>query len=239
MISLMEAVLLLGAAFGPDELSSAPEWTLQDEAMADLGRRLAAGEGAEERKERRQQEDPKPQRPEQPVQAPVADEGRPWIDFEWLELHARVGIAMFGKDYHIDPSPIIQIEARAPVTLIAPSDNPDGDYFGVFAQLDAAPIKRTIEPSVDKPSGVMLALTIGADFTILRNSTWMILVRGGIQYATYGGVTDLNDGMAPVVGLTAGVAVARGVAITVSPSYIMVEKGNSIIIGTVGVEIDF
>jgi hypothetical protein len=52
-------------------------------------------------------------------------------------------------------------------------------------------------------------------------------------------VTDLNDGMAPVVGLTAGVSVARGVAITVSPSYVMVEKGNSIIIGTVGVEIDF
>jgi hypothetical protein len=238
VIALMKAVLLFGAALGPDDAPFVSERSIQDEALADLERRVGDSGIAEEKPERKQQEDPRPQRPQEPLEHPAEASERPWIDFDWLELYARVGMAKFSKTYHINMSPAVAIEGRAPITIIAPADNPDGDYFGLFSELDVAIIKRTIQPQVAKPSGAMIALTVGADYTIFRNASWLVLVRGGIQYATYGGVTDLHDGIAPVVGLTGGVTITKGVAITVSPSYILGKK-DSIILGLVGVEIDF
>ena len=229
----VDAVLLLGLAAGPDDPA------MRDEAMADLGRRVGSTVDAPaDRKERRQQEDPRPQRPESPLDERPAN-APTFIDFDWLELHTRVGMAKFSKDFHINLSPCVVIEGRAPFVWLSPSDNPDGEYFGVWAELSMAFIKRTIEPSVDKPSGAMIALGIGLDYTILRNSTWLLLVRAGIQYATYGGVTDLMDGMSPMAGFTVGLSVSRSVSITVSPEYIMGQQSDSIIFGVVGVAIDF
>lgn len=235
MISFwMDAVLLLALAAGPGP----DDPVMRDEAMADLDRRTGGAVDASEKREKRQQEDPKPQRPESPLDERSAD-APTFIDWDWLELHTRVGMAKFSKDFHINLSPCVVIEGRAPLVWLSPSDNPDGEYFGVFAELSVAFIKRTIQPSVAKPSGAMVALAIGMDYTILRNATWMILVRAGIQYATYGGVTDLKDGMSPMAGFTVGLSISRSVSITVSPEYILGQESDNIILGVVGVAIDF
>ena len=232
----MQAVLLWGLAAGPDELVHGGPDPLRNEALADLERRIAGDTPAPEKKP--QQEDPTPQRPSGPVPAPE-EPSTPIIDFDWLELHVRVGMAIFSKEFHIDPSPVFEIEGRAPIPWLSPSSNPDGDYFGAFAQLGFAVIKRTIEPQVDKPSGAALMLAVGMDYTVLRNTTWMILVRGGIIYATYNGVTDLQDGIGPMVGATIGLTVSRSVAITLAPTYVMGGSGDNMITGTVGIAIDF
>jgi len=236
VIGLIEAILLLGLAAGPNEPASRPLNVLQDDALADLERR--AGPEASAPGKKPQQEDPKPQRPEAPLANPEQP-STPIIDFDWLELHVRAGMAIFSKEFHIDPSPAFVIATRAPMPWLSPSWNPDGDYFGAFAQLEVAVIKRTIEPQVDKPSGAMFGLAVGVDYTILRNTTWMILVKAGVMYVSYGGVTDLNDGIGPMAGLLVGVTVSRSVAITLAPEYIMGKSGDSIISGTVGVAIDF
>ena len=225
MSAFIETILLLGLAAGPDE----------PEALADLARRIGPNVEAPVKP---QQEDPRPQRPDAPVQAPE-EASTPWIDFDWFELHVRVGMAKFSKEFHINASPSFAIEGRAPMPWLSPSSNPDGDFFGAFAEISFTSIKRTITPAVDKPSGVMLSLTVGVDYSIIRNTTWIVLARVGIQYATYGGVTDLKDGMGPMAGLTAGITISRSVSITISPEYIMGGSGDSIIIGTVGVAIDF
>jgi hypothetical protein len=240
MIPLIEAVMLLaGLAAAPDEALLRPRGGIQEEALADLDRRLGGSAEGGEKKESRQQEDPNPQRPQTPVPAPQVDEGSSFIDFDWLELNTHIGMAIFSKKFHIDPSVCLGVEARAPILWLAPSDNPDGDYLGAFTELTVAIIKRTIEPEVDKPSGAMIALTVGLDYTIIRNSTWLVLVKAGFQYATYGGVTDLEDGIAPMAGLTAGVTVSRSVSITLSPEYVRGRKGDSIMMGFVGVTFDF
>lgn len=235
MTLLITTVLLLAAA--PQDPAPGPDPAAREEAIADLERRTGLhveGAGTEERP---QQEDPRPQHPETPLEPPAAKADQ-WIDFDWLELHAGAGMAIFSKVFHISPSPAFAIAARAPVPLLSPSDNPDGDYFGVFSQLDVAMIKRTIKPSVAKPSGAFMGLTVGVDYTIFRTSTWLLLARAGFQYATYGGVTDLKDGIAPVVGLTGGLSISRSVSVTLSPEYIQGKKDN-IILGLVGVAIDF
>lgn len=235
MNGLIDAILLLGLLAGPDELAGGPSGAGRNEALADLERRIGGDTPASEKKP--QQEDPTPQRPSGPVAAPE-EPSTPFIDFDWLELHVRVGMAIFSKEFHIDPSPAFVIEGRAPIPWLSPSSNPDGDYFGAWAALESAVIKRTIEPAVDKPSGMLLGLSAGLDYTILRNTTWMILAKVGVMYATYGGVTDLNDGIAPVAGLTLGLTVSRSVAITLAPEYILGD-GDNIILGTVGIAIDF
>lgn len=236
MNGLIETMLLLGLAAGPDELLTRAADPLREEATADLERRVGR-EAARAGERKPQQEDPNPQRPTTPVQAPE-EASTPWIDFEWLELHVRVGMAIFSKEFHIDPSPAFEIEGRAPLPWLSPSSNPDGDYFGAFAQLSMAVIKRTIEPQVDKPSGAMLMLAVGLDYSIIRNTTWMVLIRAGVGYVTYGGVTDLNDGIGPMVSATVGLTVSRSVSIVLSPTYLMGD-GDNIILGTVGIAIDF
>jgi len=77
------------------------------------------------------------------------------------------------------------------------------------------------------------------DYSIIRNTTWIVIARVGFQYVTYGGVTDLADGIGPMVGLTVGITVSRSVSITISPEYIMGGSGDNIILGTLGVGIDF
>jgi len=235
---LIEAVLLLGLAAGPDELtaSSAPDAT-RDEALADLERRVGSEVVAPSEK-KAQQEDPRPQRPDAPVAAPQ-ESSTPWVDFDWLELHVRAGMAIYSKQFHIDPSPAFTIEGRAPIPWLSPASNPDGDYFGAFAELGMAVIKRTITPSVAKPSGAEIMLTVGVDYSFIRNTTWMVVLRAGMQYATYGGVTDLKDGFGPMVGVTAGLTVSRSVSIVIAPEYVLGGSGDSIIMGTVGVAIDF
>jgi len=233
--ALIEAVLMLGLAAGPEDPTFASADGVRSEALADLERRIGPDS---ETPAKPQQEDPRPQRPDGPVQAPEGS-STPWIDFEWFELHVRAGMAIFSKEFHIDPSPAFVIEGRAPMPWLSPSSNPDGDYFGAFAELGFATIKRTIQPAVDKPSGAMISLTVGMDYSIIRNTTWILIVRAGLQYVTYGGVTDLKDGIGPMVGLTAGITISRSVSITLSPEYIMGGSGDNVILGTLGVGIDF
>lgn len=236
-MGLIEAVLFLGLAAGPDDAVGASVDAIRVEALADLERRVGSDAVVEKKP---QQEDPKPQRPDTPLPPPQPeDSGTPFFDWDWLELHVRVGVAKFSKQFHINTSPAFAIAGRVPITFLAPASNPEGDYFGLWAQLEGASIKRTIEPQVDKPSGVMMSLGVGADYTIIRNSTWLVMVKAGLVYVTYGGVTDLKDGIGPIVGVEAGLALTRSVNIILAPEYIMGGSGDSIIVGTLGVTIDF
>ncbi|HLY11112.1 MAG TPA: hypothetical protein VKW04_17550 [Planctomycetota bacterium] len=238
MNGLIEAMLLLGLAAGPDDAADPRPDGVRAEALADLERRIGEVGEVGESPEAPQQEDQTPHRPDTTV-PPVEGSGTPLLDFDWLELHLRAGMALFSKDYHINPSPAFVLEGRAPMPWLSPSSNPDGDYFGAFAELAFASIKRTIQPQVAKPSGAMMSLAAGVDYTFFRNTTWLILLRAGFEYTTYGGVTDLKDGIGPMVGLTAGWQLTRSVSITVSPEYILGGSGSSTIVGTVGVGIDF
>jgi len=213
----------------------------QDEAERDLDRRTAgAGKTADgEGTEPRPQDEEKPQRPQEPQkEAPLATQ---WsvIDFGWLELYPRAGLAIFSSKYHINPSPVLEIEAHAPIPWLSPASNPQGDYFGAFAHLNFAVIKRTIVPKLAKASGVMASLAFGLDYTFYRDDTWLLLARAGIQYTTYGGVTDLNDGGQVVVGFTAGLSVSRSLMFTLTPEIVYAATGDHILMGLLGVAVEF
>jgi hypothetical protein len=208
-------------------------------ALQDLARRVDQGLLAhideDEEAKARQQEDPKPQRPGPQEVQPRAGGV---VDFEWLEIQPRVGMGLFSKEYHINASPAFGVELRAPVTLLSPSSNPTGDYLGLWLELTGIMGKRTLKPEVDKPSGLIMATTLGLDYTFYRDETWMLMARAGIQYVMYGGISDLKNGYGPMIGITAGAAITRSISLTVAPEFLM-GKSDFIILGLVGLAIQF
>jgi len=165
------------------------------------------------------------------------EEGSSFIDFDWLEMQPRVGMAIFSDDYHIDASPSFGVQFRAPMTCLSPGSNPHGEYFGVFAEADAMFIERTIR--VDDPKGVALLLTFGFDYSLFRDGTWLLMIRGGAQYATYGGVSDLEDGFGAVAGLSIGLTLSRSLSLTLCPEMVFGQAGDNIILGYAGMVIEF
>lgn len=238
----MNGVLDLALALllaGPGDLTEFNRFESgQDEAERDLDRRTAGVLRTTEGEPKQDEE--KPQRPQEPPrqEPPLATQ---WsvVDFGWLELYPRAGLAIFSSKYHISPSPVLEIEAHAPIPWLSPASNPEGDYFGAFAHLNFAVIKRTIVPKLAKASGIMASLAFGLDYTFYRDDTWLLLARAGLQYTTYGGVTDLNDGGQVIVGFTAGLSVSRSLMFTLTPEIVYATTGDHILMGLLGVAVEF
>src|SRR5579862_2416779 len=225
IVELALALLLAGG--GETGPAGTPGFDLSRDAADDFARRVAgkdADEGPDGAAEQPQQEDEKPPRP-QSTAAPSEKVSQGLIDFGWLELYPRAGIALFSSKYHINASPAIEIEARAPLPFLSPSSNPEGDYFGAFAQLNFVPIKRTIVPTLAKASGLMSSIALGMDYTLYRDETWLLMPRVGFQYTYYGGVTDLKNGGQVVAGFTAGLGLSRSLVLTLTPEIIYAKTG--------------
>lgn len=188
---------------------------------------------------RRRQEEKPGDAPGRPPERVLPPPDLPAIDFDWLELDARAGIAVFSEDYFIDPSPCLSILVRAPVPFLSPSDNSEGEYVGIFAELVLSFIERTIEPEVDKPKGPMGLFTMGFDYTIHRDTGWLLIILAGVQLAHYGGITDLQDGAAPVVGIRTGFTIGNALSLTLSPEVIIGRAGDYILLGSVGLNFEF
>jgi len=236
VLDLAFLMLLAGPAGEPP--ARAASFTFQDSAEGDLERRLADRGVAKDGQELPQEGEKAPKAQEPPATPPLATQ---WsiIDFGWMELYPRAGLAIFSSKYHINPSPALEIEAHAPIPWLSPASNPEGDYFGAFAHLNFAMIKRTIVPKLAKDSGIMASIAFGMDYTFYRDDTWLLLARLGIQYTTYGGITDLHDGGQVVAGFTAGLSVSRSLMFTLTPEIVYAKTGDHIIMGLLGVAVEF
>jgi hypothetical protein len=182
-------------------------------------------------------QDPAQERPTQPVRAPQAE--RPLIDFEWLELTPAAGLAVYSSKFLSDPGLAISIRAHAPIPLFSPPGNVVKEYFGVFAQAEFAMIDRDMSHSVAHRRGVASFISLGLDYTFIRDTTWLLVGRAGLMYAYYGGIADLKNGVGPVVGLSAGIQISGSMAIAYSPEVMFGDTGSHIFLNTVGLLIQF
>jgi hypothetical protein len=234
------AVLLLlagadGSAPAGFDFSSAPE--------ADLERRVGSpgtpGSAAREDSDQDPEEPGGRRAVSPPSPGAPSSTSQSLLDLGWVELYPRAGIAEFSSKYHINASPCLEIEGRAPIPWLSPASNPEGDYFGAFAQLNLAMIKRTIQPKLAKPSGIMASLALGLDYTLYRDSTWLWMARLGFDYTNYGGVTDLKSGGQALAGMTGGVSLSRSLLLTVTPEILYAKTGDYILMGLLGIAIEF
>jgi len=245
MNALLHALVLMSALGGGDPREKEPtrdRFALLADPNADFDRRVGRPFDDDTEKDSGEkpakQDETAPQRPQEPQPAPLERRSHAILDFDWLEIQPRVGMAIFSKDYHVDPSVCFGVVAHAPLTLLSPSWNPDGEYFGLFAKLDVAIIKRDIFPKLDKAGGPIFMFAVGGDYTVYRSENWLLMVEGGIQYCHYGGITDLQNGIAPVVGFKIGLTVSRAVSLSLTPEYVMADH-NHIIMGWLAVMIEW
>jgi hypothetical protein len=183
-----------------------------------------------------QQEQPQ-DRPSQPVPAPQAE--RPFIDLEWLELTPAAGVAVYSSKYLSNPGLGVSIRAHAPIPLFSPPGNVVKEYFGAFAQAEFSTIDRDMSHTVAHRRGVASFVSLGVDYSFIRDSTWLLVARAGVMYAYYGGVADLKNGVGPLVGLSAGIQISGSMAIAYSPELMFGDTGSRIFLNTVGVLIQF
>ena len=174
-----------------------------------------------------------------PHSEPAGPKPAPIVDFEWLELSAGVGVAVFSHEYLADPSIAFFVSAHAPLPWLSPASDPKGEYFGLFLEAAFATIDRNLSSSVAHRSGVGSFTTLGVDFSFIRDSSWILMARAGVLYAYYGNIAQLNSGVGGTAGAVAGIQISGKAAITYSPEVFFGNAGSAILLNTVGFTFQF
>ena len=192
---------------------------------------------------RRQEEPaPKPAVQADPERAPLLrdDLGGGLLDFDWLELHVRAGIAMFADDFRIDPTFQVSVLFHAPMPWLSPASDPGGDYFGVFLGGTLIPgVERDLNPAPSDADGNIILIQGGVDFTVIRNQSVYLTVEAGGQYAMYGGIADLSDGLGVLAGVNGGVHIGSGLTLGLGLESIFVDNGDRIDLLSLDLVIEF
>ena len=82
-------------------------------------------------------------------------------------------------------------------------------------------------------SGTTFFLGLGFDYTLFRDSVWSVMLRTGFQYGSFGGVTDVDDGIAYTLGATGGYRLSEQFWITYTPE-LALGDGENIIFNHLG-----
>jgi len=172
--------------------------------------------------------------PARPAQAE-----RPFVDFDWLEVTPSVGVSSYSSTFLANPSLAVSVRAHVPMPWLSPSGRVVKESFGLFFEASFMGIDRDLSPTVSHRSGMASYYSLGADYAILRDGTWLLVARAGLAYVYYGGIHDLNSGFGPLVGLSAGIQISRSMAITYNPEIVFGGSGSWILLNTIGLDIQF
>jgi hypothetical protein len=163
----------------------------------------------------------------------------PIVDFEWLELTAGVGVAVYSHDYLASPSGSFLISAHAPLPWLSPRSDAKGEYFGLFLEAAFVTIDRDLSPTVEHRRGIAALTTLGVDFSFIRDSSWILMARAGVLYAYYGNIAQLSSGVGGTVGAVAGIQISGKMALTYQPEAFFGKGGSLIFLNSVGFTFQF
>lgn len=189
------------------------------------------------------QEEPAPgpsTSPEPPDRLRLEDEGGGLLDFDWFELHARLGVAAFADDFRIDPTFQVSLVAHAPMPWLSPASDPGGDYFGAFLGITLIPgVERDLDPAPSGADGSIFLIHFGIDYTLLRNQSLYVALELGGQYASYGGIADLDDGLGLFLGVNGGLHLGGGLTLGLAIETALVDNGDRIDLFSLDLVIEF
>ena len=216
------AVLTLAA------IGAAPAWA--QDALG-LPRSLSQEPKTEPAKPTQEQAQPKPQGQE--------TSGSEFLDLHRAELGVHVGVLAFASDYESSAQFGGGVLLRAPMPWFSRDVcGMEKDNFGLFLDLTVASIKRDID-ILEKKSGTLLFVALGMDCNFYEDETFRFQAQLAIQYGYFGGVTDLHNGFAPLIGLAGRINVDKGIGITFNPQFGLGDSGDFVFFLNVGAQIDF
>jgi hypothetical protein len=179
------------------------------------------------------------QDPFKPEPLPSHQSSNAIVDLEWLDLTGGVGMAVYSSKFRADPALAFSLRAHAPMPWLSPASDAKGEYFGLFAEAAFSTMDRELSPIVSDKSGLCMFVSVGVDFSFLRDPTWILVGRAGVVYVHYGGIADLNSGIGPLVGATLGYQLSGKLAVTLSPEMVFGDTGSHIFLTTLGLLIQF
>jgi hypothetical protein len=179
-----------------------------------------------------------PARPTTPP-APQEADGSAFIDFHRTELEPHLGVLAFASDYESSAKFGGGVLVRAPLPWFSRDVlGFERDAVGAFLDLTISSIVRDID-LLDQKSGTLMFVTLGLDYAFYSDENFRAQLQLGVQYGYFGGVTDLHNGIAPLVGLAARLALGPGIGLTFNPQAGFGDSGDTIYFINLGVQIDF
>jgi hypothetical protein len=161
-------------------------------------------------------QEPAPPAPK-PEAAPAAAQGEGEPFAESFEVAAHFGLAAFSSEFEADPEFAAGLSVRAALPWFSKTVlGLDEASFGLFVDFTFSSIDRDI-PTLKEPDGSLIFFTVGLDFTAYKDETWVIRPQLGLQYGNFGGVTDLEDGIALLLGVEAGIRLSDQFRVFVNP----------------------
>ena len=163
-----------------------------------------------------------------------------FLDVAALEFGVSAGILAYSSDFESDPKFAASLSLRAPLPWLSREVlGFERDALGLFVQTTISSIDRDFDQPLQNPDGITFFGTLGLDFAILRDDGFILLAQLGVQYASFGSVTDTDNGAGLLIGLVGGVEVTKGLSITLNPQVSFGSGGDLIFFGLVGVLLSF
>lgn len=165
--------------------------------------------------------------------------GADFIDLGALEVGISGGIIAYSSDFESDPKFGGGVTVRAPLPWLSRDVLGFGrDAMGVFAQVIISSIDREFDQPLADPNGTAVYASLGLDYTFLREGSFRLLGQVGVQYASFGSVTDTDNGVGLLLGVAAGFEVGEGLWISLNPQ-VSFGGGDMIFFGLVGFQVSF
>jgi hypothetical protein len=160
--------------------------------------------------------------------------------FGTLDAGAHVGFLAFSSHFRANPAFCAGIEGRSGLPWFSHSvvGLEDRDAFGLFLDFSFSSIDRRIR-SLDQRSGVLFFATLGVDYTAYKDDLFFVRPQMALQYGYFGGVTDLVNGAAFVLGAKGGLQFSQGFWATFNPQMALGHAGDLVFFFNFGVDYVF
>jgi predicted small lipoprotein YifL len=177
-------------------------------------------------------------------ETPKLDEPHRWdrsmaLDLYRLEAGARVNFLAFSPNYDIDPTIGGSLLVRAPMPALSPRADPQGEYFGLFAEVTVAGIDRDLDFPVEHTSGTATFVVVGLDYTFDAGERSILRGQAGVLYAEYGDVSLLHDGWGVELGGLAGFRISDRLWFTASPETYLGSSWSIVYVASFGLQYSF
>ncbi len=178
---------------------------------------------------------------EKPTPLPVEKQpstSTAWLDFSNASIGLHVTRIAFSTDFVADAHLGGGFLARAPSPWLSQKVvGLTGDDLGVFIDLEFGAIQRDFAALADDSGGIFFA-TLGIDATLFKSESWLAQLQVGGQYGDFGGVDDLNNGFALLLGLNAGLRLFTPLWLTASPQVSVGNGGDAVFFLSFGLQFD-
>ena len=161
--------------------------------------------------------------------APAANE--PTFAFDRLELTPSLGMLLYSSEWEADPAFCVGVQALLPAPGIL-------DGLGAFFQISVSQLDRDIDTLTHKDDTAFFA-AIGADYTFFQNKTFRAHAQTALLYGNFGEVSDTEDGISFVLGVSGALRLSKGLWISYNPQFGFADDSEWLFFHHLGLTITF